>query len=221
MTVVATGGGLKYQWYKNATPIPSATSSAYHRRPCGPVPTRAITRYLSRMRWAPSPVVLRSSSRFPAWPRAATKPRSSTPRPKPGGASTNRPGSTNMFDGMGRHDGVYTNASGAGPLPTLGATGALVDNPNTAASFAASGQGLGLVPYSPDLNAPQLRHRGLGEHDASPTARFRSPAATAPGDGGFSRLADGGTGTAAKVSSGITSSSIPKRPLFPDSGAMW
>ena len=29
MAVSATGGGLKYQWYKNASPIASATSSAF------------------------------------------------------------------------------------------------------------------------------------------------------------------------------------------------
>ena len=65
------------------------------------------------------------------------------------------PGSTNMFDGMGHHDGTYTNANGVGPLPTLGATGALVNDTNTAASFSSTGQGIGIVPYSPDLNAPQ------------------------------------------------------------------
>jgi hypothetical protein len=66
------------------------------------------------------------------------------------------PGSTNMVDAMGRHDGTYTNATGSGPLPTLGVTGALVANPNTAASFSSAGKGIGLVPYSPLLNASKF-----------------------------------------------------------------
>ena len=35
MAVSATGGGLKYQWYKNTSPIASATSSAYTIAQCG------------------------------------------------------------------------------------------------------------------------------------------------------------------------------------------
>ena len=151
MAVSATGGGLKYQWYKNASPIASATSSSFTIARV--VATNAgsysvsVTNVVSSLTSGPPAVITIPTPAAGSYEAAivASGPEAWWRLDEPAG-------STNMFDGMGRHDGVYTNAAGSGPLPTLGVPGALVGDPNTAASFSSTGMGIGLVPYSPALS---------------------------------------------------------------------
>jgi hypothetical protein len=152
--VSATGGGLKYQWYKNASPIASATSAAYS---IASVTTNdagsysvSVTNSVGIATSGPPAVITIPSVTAGSYEAAIVN-----SAPEAWWRLDEPVGSTNMFDGMGRHPGTYTNASGAGPLPTLGVTGALLNDPNTAASFTSTGQGIGLVPFSPNLNTPQ------------------------------------------------------------------
>ncbi|MCX6923926.1 MAG: hypothetical protein NT154_12070, partial [Verrucomicrobia bacterium] len=150
MAVLATGGGLKYQWYKGGSPIPSATSSAYT------VPrvtttnagsySVSVTNIVGSATSGPPVVITIPSVTAGSYEAAIV-----TSAPEAWWRLDEPQGSTNMFDGMGRHNGIYTNASGGSTLPTMGASGALVSNPNPAASFSSTGQGIGLVPYSPAL----------------------------------------------------------------------
>jgi hypothetical protein len=158
MSVSASGGGLKYQWYKNAAPIAEATASAYTIQSVtnsdaanysvsltnsvgsatnGPVaitiPTPAVGSYES----------LIVASQPEAWWRLD----------EPIGA-------TNMWDGMGRHDGYYTNINGTTPPVALGAPGALSGDSDTAASFTLTGGGIGIAPYSSALNPSQFTLEG-------------------------------------------------------------
>jgi hypothetical protein len=151
MAVAASGGGLKYQWYKNALPIPSATAPALSI----PNVTTAdagsyslsVTNIMGSATSGPPVVITIPSVTAGSYEAAII-----TSAPEAWWRLDEPAGSTNMFDGMGRHPGTYTNASGAGPLPTLGAPGALVGDSNTAVSFTSGGQGIGIVPFSPDLN---------------------------------------------------------------------
>jgi hypothetical protein len=151
MAVVGTGGGLKYQWYKNAAPIASATSSAFT---IASVTTNDaggysvyVTNSVSNATSGPPAVITIPSVASGSYEAAvlATTPEAWWRLDEPAG-------STNMFDGMGRHPGTYTNATGSGPLPGLGVTGALVNDTNPAASFSSTDKGIGLVPFSPALN---------------------------------------------------------------------
>jgi hypothetical protein len=152
--VSATGGGLKYQWYKNASPIASATSSAFS---IASVTTNDAGSYslsasnVVGIATSGPPAVITIPSLTPGSYEAAIV----ASAPEAWWRLDEPAGSTNMFDGMGRHPGTYTNASGAGPLPTLGVPGVILNDPNTAASFSSTDQGIGLVPYSPNLNTPE------------------------------------------------------------------
>lgn len=151
IAVTATGGGLKYQWYKNASPIASATGSTFTIPHVTTNDAGSYSFYLTNsvgtVTSGPPAVITIPSVTAGSYEAAivASAPEAWWRLDEPSG-------STNMFDGMGHHDGCYTNASGAGTLPTLGTTGALVNNSNTAATFTSTGQGIGFVPYSPALN---------------------------------------------------------------------
>ena len=151
MAISATGGGLKYQWYKNASPIASATASSFTIK--NVVATNAgsysvsVTNVVNSLT-SGSPAVITIPTPAAGSYEAAIV----ASAPEAWWRLDEPAGSTNMFDGMGRHDGTYTNADGSGPLPTLGVTGALVNDTNTAASFSSTDMGIGLVPYSPALN---------------------------------------------------------------------
>ena len=132
MAISATGGGLKYQWYKNASPIASATASSFTIK--NVVATNAgsysvsVTNVVNSPTSGPPAVITIPTPAAGSYEAAivASAPEAWWRLDEPAG-------STNMFDGMGRHDGIYTNADGSGPLPTLGVTGALVNDTNTAA----------------------------------------------------------------------------------------
>ncbi|MCL4789693.1 MAG: immunoglobulin domain-containing protein [Verrucomicrobia bacterium] len=151
LAVSATGGGLKYQWYKNEVPIPAATGPSY-----------TIPRITTADAGNYSVSITNSVGATSNGPVAITIPAPAAGSyealivnggPQAWWRLNESPGSTNLFDGMGRHDGFYTNATGSGPLPTLGVAGAIAGSASTAASFSSTGQGIGMIPYSADLNA--------------------------------------------------------------------
>jgi hypothetical protein len=161
LTVVAHGGGLKYRWYKNNSLIASASASTF-----------TIPAVTNSDAGSYSVVV---SNSFPSsasnGPVVITIPVVANTNSYEGQIIASAPeawwrldepaGSTNLFDGMGRHDGVYTNMYGtnlAAPV-ALGVPGALVGDANTAASFSGS-PGLGLIPYSPTFSPAQLTIEG-------------------------------------------------------------
>lgn len=149
MAISATGGGLKYQWYRNGTAISGATATAYNVASVSAANAGTYTVVVTNS--------VGSATNGPAGITVATV----TPGSYEAAIVASGPqawwrldepaGATNMFDAVGRHDGVYTNINGSGPLATLGVTGALVGNTNTAISFDGSG-GLGLAPFSALLN---------------------------------------------------------------------
>jgi hypothetical protein len=152
---VATGGGLKYQWYKNTAPIASATSSDYT---IAHVTTAnagsyslSVTNVVGAATSGPPAVITIPSVTAGSYEAAII-----ASVPEAWWRLDESAGSTNLFDGMGRHPGVYTNAAGGSTLPTLGVAGALVNDANTAASFTSAGQGIGLIPYSASLNNPVM-----------------------------------------------------------------
>jgi hypothetical protein len=158
MAVSATGGGLKYQWYKDTSPIASATSSAYTvphvlAADAGSYSVN-VTNIIGAVTSGPPAVITIGTVTAGSYEAAIIN--TAGGAPEAWWRLDEPAGSTNMFDGMGHHDGVYTNANGSGPLPTLGVVGALLNDTNTAASFSSTGQGIGLVPFSPALNPPQF-----------------------------------------------------------------
>lgn len=152
--VSGTGGGLKYQWYKDGIAIPSANAAIYTVAHVTGVDAGAYSVSVTNSIGTASngPVTITIPVPAPGTYDAAVV----TSGPEAWWRLDEPPGSTNMFDGMGRHDGTYTNAAGGGTLPTLGVTGALITNANTAASFSSAGQGIGLAPYSASLNPPKF-----------------------------------------------------------------
>jgi hypothetical protein len=151
MAVIGTGGGLKYQWYKDTAPIASATSSAFTiasvtNTDAGGYSVN-VTNSMGAATSGPPAVITIPSVVAGSYEAAII-----SSAPEAWWRLDEPAGSTNMFDGMGRHSGVYTNATGTGPLPTLGVTGALINDANPAASFSSTDKGIGLVPFSPALN---------------------------------------------------------------------
>jgi hypothetical protein len=155
MAVSATGGGLKYQWYKNTSPIASATASAFTI--ANLVATNAgsyslsVTNVAGTATSGPPAVITIPNLAAGSYEAAVV-----ASGPEAWWRLDDPVGSTNMLDGMGRHNGTYTNASGSGSLPTLGVPGALVNDTNTAVSFSSAAQAIGIAPFSPRLNSPQF-----------------------------------------------------------------
>jgi len=147
MAVTATGGGLKYQWYKNATPIPGQNAAILNLT--GATAAAAGSYSISVTNSAGT------ATNGPATISVATVVSGSYEAaivgsgPEAWWRFDESPGATTMLDAMGRHYGYYTNVTG-GAAPTLGVPGALLTNLNTAATFGAGA--VGIVPYSPILN---------------------------------------------------------------------
>ncbi len=159
MAVVATGGGLKYQWYRNATPIASATSSAYQidRIADNTVAGNysvSVTNSVGSATSGPPAVIT-----IPTVPTDSYEAAVIASGPEAWWRLDESGGSTYLFDGMGRHDGTYTNLSGAVPPVMLGVPGALVGNTNTGASFSGN-QGIGIIPYSPAFSQAKFTIEG-------------------------------------------------------------
>jgi hypothetical protein len=191
---IATGGGLQYQWYKNASPIASATSSAFSIARL--VATDAgsysvsVTNIVGAATSGP-PAVITIASLTPGSYEAAIV----ASAPEAWWRMDEATGSTNMWDSMGRHDGCYTNLTGATPPVTLGATGALLGDTNTAASFVAANQAFGYVPFAPALN-PQVMTIECWVKTASSTVSGLAPVSSRVTGAGWWWQTDveGGTG---------------------------
>jgi hypothetical protein len=153
LAVSATGGGLKYQWFKGAAAIAGATASSYRVASVTAANagsyTVVVTNTVGAVTNGPATIIVPTvvSNTYEAAIIASG--------PEAWWRFDESPGSTIMFDGVGRHDGFYTNLLGSNTLPTLGVTGALVGNTNRAISFDLSGA-VGVAPYSPQLNSGQM-----------------------------------------------------------------
>ena len=146
LSVVASGGGLKYQWKKDNADIAGATASTYQ------IPsvstndsggyTVVITNNVGNVTGGPATVTILE-------PAAGYEAAIVADRPE-AWYRLNESSGTDMFDSMGRHDGIYTNLGGS-PV-TLGAAGAVVGSSDTAVTFDGTSLSYGIVPYSPLLN---------------------------------------------------------------------
>jgi Concanavalin A-like lectin/glucanases superfamily/Immunoglobulin I-set domain/Immunoglobulin domain len=154
MSVTATGGGLKYQWYKNTVAISGATASGF-----------TIASVVTSNAGSYSVSVTNSLGTASNGPAIFTIPTAAAgsyeaaviaAHPEAWWRLDETAGSTNLFDGMGRHDGYYTNLNGTVPPVALGAAGI---NANSAASFTASG-GVGVIPFAPTLNGQKYTYEG-------------------------------------------------------------
>ena len=130
MAVSATGGGLKYQWYKNATPIAWATASSYRiaritNNSVAGSYSVSVTNSVGTATSGPPAVITIATVTTGSYEASII-----ASGPEAWWRLDETAGSTNMFDGMGRHDGTYTNATGAGPRSHVGChRGALVGEP--------------------------------------------------------------------------------------------
>ena len=155
LKVVATGGGLKYQWMRSSTNLPGATASSYKVESvtngnAGSY-TVSVTNSLGATNLGPAVITIVT----PATNTYAGL--IVTAGPEAWWRLDETAGSTNLYDAMGRHDGYYTNLNGTVPPVTLGVAGTLSNN--TAASFSASG-GVGVIPYSENLNPAVFTYEG-------------------------------------------------------------
>lgn len=149
LAVTATGGGLKYQWFKNSAPIAAATGSSFTiasvtNSDAGNYSV-SVTNALGMATNSPVAISIPTvvSNTYEAAILASS--------PQAWWRLAEPAGSVYLVDGMGRHDGYYTNLSNSVPPVALGVPGALVGNTNTGASFSGNG-GLGVIPYSGQLN---------------------------------------------------------------------
>ncbi|MGA2865568.1 MAG: LamG-like jellyroll fold domain-containing protein [Verrucomicrobiota bacterium] len=147
LSVVAAGGGLKYQWSKDNTPIANATNSTYVVASVttgdAGVYTVTATNGLGSASAGPATITI------PASASGSYEAAIVADAPEAWWRLDEASGSTTMWDAMGRHDGYYTNVSG-NPV-TLGAAGALFNDADTAVSFDGSAS-YGVVPFSSKLN---------------------------------------------------------------------
>jgi len=151
LTVVATGGQLVYQWQKNGAPIAGATGPSYS---VSNVTTNDAGAYLVTITNS-----LGSASAGPVTVTVAS--------PTPGSYEAtiladnpeswwrlNETSIGPMLDSLGRNDGYYTNIVGT-PV-TLGAPGALFNDPDTAASTDGTDPWVGVVPYNAILGSSEF-----------------------------------------------------------------
>jgi hypothetical protein len=147
LSVVATGGGLTYQWKKGSTNIPGATSAIYHVASVTNSDAGSYSVVVSNSAGTTTggPVAINVFAPANAYETAIV---ADAPE---AWFRLNETSGTNMFDSMGRHDGFYTNESGS-PV-TFGATGAVAGSSDTAVTFPGpNGVSYGIAPYSPLLN---------------------------------------------------------------------
>jgi len=147
LSVVAEGGGLRYQWKKNGTNIAGATISAYQILSVATNDTGSYSVLITN--GAPGSItagpalvtVLAPANDYEA-AIVADKPEA--------WFRLNETSGTNMFDSMGRHDGTYTNEDGSSV--TLGVPGAIAGSSDKAVSFDGTSRNYGIIPYSEKLN---------------------------------------------------------------------
>ncbi|MEO6035944.1 MAG: LamG-like jellyroll fold domain-containing protein, partial [Verrucomicrobiota bacterium] len=152
LNVVATGGGLTYQWKRSNTNLPGATASSYvvssaTTNDAGSY-TVSVTNSLGGTNLGPAvitvPVLVSNTyaavidAEAPdAWWRLD---------------DTSVSTGSVLFDALGRHDGTYTNLGGL----TAGNPGAITGGiAGTAATFSGDGS-YGSVPFFASLSNPKL-----------------------------------------------------------------
>ena len=147
--VTVTGGALSYQWQLAGTNIPGATNASYLAGNVTAANAGAYSVIVSNRVGATNfgPVTITVPTPGAGSYEAAVV----ASKPVSWWRLDEAPGSTNLWDSMGRHDGYYTNVSGT-PV-TLGVPGALLTDSDTAVSFDGSSASYGVVPYSAALNA--------------------------------------------------------------------
>src|ERR1041385_6534257 len=148
--VVATGGGLQYQWIKNGSPISGATASTYGIASVTTNDAGSYSVTVSNSLGSPSagPAVIS----VPILTNGTYAAVIAADGPEAWWRLDETSGNA-LIDAMGRHDGFYSNSNGG---LTLGAAGA-VSNGIFGSGVAFSGTAdFGLVPYSPALNTPDF-----------------------------------------------------------------
>jgi len=150
LSITATGGGLKYQWFKGGTNIPSATTSTFIIPSIVATDGGSYSVSVSNSvnKASNGPVVISVITPAAGSYEAAMV----SAAPEAWWRLNEAPGSTNMFDAMGRHDGVYSNLNGTVPPVQLGSAGALATNLDKCATFSPTYKGIGVAPFSADLN---------------------------------------------------------------------
>jgi hypothetical protein len=152
MSVVASGGGLKYQWYKDAIAIDGATSSSLRFSSLattnGGDYSLTITNTLGSKTVGPVTITIPTLGSYEALVVDSA--------PEAWWRLGETAGSTELLDSMGRHDGYYTNLDGTLPPVALGAAGAIAGDANSAATFSPTTKGVGVIPFSMDLNTAKF-----------------------------------------------------------------
>ncbi len=152
LSVVATGGGLVYQWKTNGTPIPGATGAAYTvvsvtTNNAGSY-TVSVTNSLGSTNLGLAVVTVPALA---AGTYAAVVD-ADAPESWWRLDDTVATNGTLLADAMGRHSGTYTNAGGL----TVGNPGAITGGiAGTAATFSGDGS-YGYIPYFSSLSSSKL-----------------------------------------------------------------
>lgn len=150
LSVVATGGGLKYQWQRSGTNLPGATAATYSKYNVTTNDSGSysvvVSNNVSTVSGGPVTITVLAPANDYETAIVADKPEA--------WFRLNESSGTTMYDSMGRHDGVYTNLSGS-PV-TFGAAGAIVGNSDKAVTFDGTSASYGVVPYSSALNNTTL-----------------------------------------------------------------
>jgi hypothetical protein len=145
LAVTAAGGGLTYQWTKNSSPILDATNAALTISPL--VATNAGSYAVTVNNSAGSTPSATAAITIAAPAAGSYEAQITADGPLSWWRLDDAPGSGLMLDAMGRADGYWSN------LVTLGASGALTNDANTAATFDANNQGWGEIPLLPTQGA--------------------------------------------------------------------
>jgi len=150
LSVVASGGGLKYQWKKGGVDILGATSATYQIPSVTTNNTGSysviVSNNISTVTGGPVTVTVLAPANGYESAIVADAPEA--------WYRLNETSGADMFDSMGRHDGIYTNISGS-PV-TFGAAGAVVGSGDTAVTFDGTSMSYGVVPFSTRLNSPRF-----------------------------------------------------------------
>jgi len=145
LSVVGTGGGLRYQWSKGGVAIAGATQSSYSiygvtTNDAGAYSVSVNNNVGSTTGGPVSLAVLTPANDYEA-AIVADKPEA--------WYRLNETGGTEIWDSMGRHDGAYA----SGSTVTMGVAGVVVGSTDKAASFDGATSSYGIVPFSPRLNS--------------------------------------------------------------------
>jgi len=154
LPVSASGGGLKYQWKLNGSAIAGATTSDFVIASVGTTNAGSysllITNKVGQLAVGPAVITI------PAPVAGSYEAIIEGDGPVSWWRLDEAAGSTNMWDGLGRNDGFYTNLNSTTPFVSLGQPGALSSDSDTAAGFVSANQEFGYVPYSTSITPKEL-----------------------------------------------------------------